>query len=58
MMVVEEEEEEASGRVTDCHVMFPVEQHPENVTVAGGRSPGVMIGLGEFWFQSFAVGLV
>jgi hypothetical protein len=24
-----------------------------DVTLAGGRSPGVMIGLGEFWFQSF-----
>jgi hypothetical protein len=25
----------------------------ENVTPTGGRSPGVMIGLGSFWFQSF-----
>ena len=24
-----------------------------NVTPTGGRSPGVMIGLGPFWFQSF-----
>jgi hypothetical protein len=24
-----------------------------NVTSVGGRSPGVMIGLGAFWFQSF-----
>ncbi|MGH9605604.1 MAG: hypothetical protein ACRD3N_07880 [Terracidiphilus sp.] len=24
-----------------------------NVTPTGGRSPGVMIGLGAFWFQSF-----
>jgi hypothetical protein len=24
-----------------------------NVTSTGGRSPGVMIGLGAFWFQSF-----
>jgi hypothetical protein len=25
----------------------------DNVTATGGRSPGVMIGLGAFWFQSF-----
>jgi hypothetical protein len=24
-----------------------------NATITGGRSPGVMIGLGAFWFQSF-----
>jgi hypothetical protein len=28
--------------------------HLGNVTPLGGHSPGVMIGLGEFWFQSFA----
>lgn len=25
----------------------------DNVTATGGRSPGAMIGLGAFWFQSF-----
>ncbi len=37
---------------TPIHKALVDYSYLDNVTAAGGRSPGVMIGLGAFWFQS------
>ena len=39
--------------LTDAHLALIACSYLGNVTLEGGRSPGAMIGLGAFWFQSF-----
>jgi len=39
--------------LTDAHLALVACSYLGNVTLEGGRSPGAMIGLGAFWFQSF-----
>jgi len=38
---------------TNAHLAVVACSYLDNVTPMGGRTPGVMIGLGTFWFQSF-----
>lgn len=39
--------------MTPIHKALIACAYLDNVTATGGRSPGVTIGLGAFWFQSF-----